>query len=50
MPLFFVLCMLVHALPAPIINELGAISDIVSDMSPEFIRGIEHIVFTMLLN
>ena len=50
MSFFLILCMLAHALPAPILNELGTISDIVSDFSPEFLRGIEHIVFTMLLN
>ena len=45
-----ILCMIVHTLPAPILNELGQLSNYVSDLSPEFIRGIEHIVFTMLLN
>jgi hypothetical protein len=47
---FIILCALVHTLPAPVLNELGQLSDLVSDLSPEFIRGIEHIVFSMLLN
>lgn len=47
---FLVVCVLMHALPAQLLDELGQISDLVSDMSPEFLRGIEHVVFTMLLN
>lgn len=50
MAAFIVLCTLVHLLPDPFLNELGAMSDVISDMSPEILRGIEHIVFTMLLN
>lgn len=50
MYIFALLCVLMHALPAPLLDELGQLSDIVSDMSPEIIRGIEHVVFTMLLN
>ena len=46
----FILCALVHALPPAVLDELGTLSDLISDMSPEFIRGIEHVVFTMLLN
>lgn len=48
--IFMTLCTIMHLLPAEILNELGTISDIISDVSPEFIRGIEHIVFTMLFN
>ena len=48
--LFLALCMLMHALPDPVLNTLGLISDHISDMSPEFIKGIEHVIFTMLLN
>ena len=33
-----------------ILMTLGHISDYVSDISPECVRSIEHIVFTMLLN
>ena len=47
---FMTLCALLHMLPAHLLNELGQLSDLVSDMSPEILRGIEHIVFTMLLN
>lgn len=47
---FVLICTLLHLLPAEILNELGAMSDVISDMSPEFIRAFEHIVFTMLLN
>lgn len=50
MHVFFILCMLMHALPAPVLDVLGQASNHISDMSPEFLRGIEHIVFTMLLN
>ena len=50
MTVFLFLCTLLHMLPDPILNELGTISDHISDMSPEILRGIEHIVFTMLLN
>ena len=50
MQVFFLLCTLVHLLPAPTLNELGAVSDIISDVSPEFLRGIEHVIFTCLLN
>lgn len=36
---------------APYVLEfLGHVSDYTSDISPEFLKGIEHIVFTMLLN
>lgn len=48
--MFTLLCMLMHTLPAPILNELGQLSNHVSDMSPEFLRGIEHVAFTLLLN
>lgn len=47
---FILICMFIHALPAPILNELGLISDHVSDLSPQFLRGIEHVIFTLLLN
>lgn len=46
----FILCSLVHALPPTVLDELGQLSDLISDLSPEFVRGIEHVVFTMLLN
>ena len=45
-----VFCVLMHALPTPILNELGQLSNLISDMSPEFLRGIEHVIFTLLLN
>lgn len=41
---------LISILPPEVLNAFGAASDVVSDMSPEFLRGIEHIVFTMMLN
>ena len=44
------LCTLLHMLPPTVLNELGQLSDLVSDLSPEFIRGVEHVIFTMLLN
>lgn len=50
MTVFLFICTLMHLLPSEILNELGQLSDVVSDMSPEILRGIEHIVFTMLLN
>ena len=47
---FFMVCVLVHALPVDVLVALGQLSDVVSDLSPEFVRGIEHIAFTLLLN
>ena len=47
---FVLLCALVHTLPPQLLDELGTLSDLISDLSPEFVRGIEHVVFTMLLN
>lgn len=41
---------LVHALPPDILGVLGVLSDHISDMSPEFLRGIEHVAFSLLLN
>lgn len=41
---------ILHMLPAPILSALGRVSDIVSDSSPEFIRSVEHVIFTILLN
>ncbi|MBR3160043.1 MAG: hypothetical protein IKF14_13230 [Atopobiaceae bacterium] len=48
--MFLYLCAFMHTLPAPVLNELGIISNHVSDVSPEFLRGIEHVVFTLMLN
>ena len=50
MTILMLLCTLLHMLPAEILNELGTISDIISDLSPELLRGVEHIVFSLLLN
>ena len=50
MQLFTLLCTLVHMLPPDVLNTLGAMSDMVSDFSPEFLRGIEHTLFSLLLN
>lgn len=47
---FIILCALVHALPPDVLGVLGTLSDHVSDVSPEFVRGIEHVAFTLLLN
>jgi len=33
-----------------VLGFLGHVSDYVSDISPECVRGFEHVVFTMLLN
>ena len=33
-----------------ILSILGMLSDRMSDMSPECFRGIEHAVFTVMLN
>ena len=45
-----ILIMIAHMLPPDVLCVLGMLSDHISDMSPEFIRGIEHVVFTCLLN
>ena len=50
MTIFILLCTLLHMLPPTVLNELGAMSDVISDLSPEILRGIEHIVFSLLLN
>lgn len=47
---FIILCAIVHTLPPDVLGVLGVLSDHVSDVSPEILRGIEHIVFTMLLD
>ena len=47
---FLLVCTLVHMLPPGVLGTLGILSDVVSDCSPEFLRGIEHVVFTVLLN
>ena len=47
---FLLVCTIVHMFPPDVLDTLGAISDVVSDCSPEFLRGIEHVVFTVLLN
>ena len=50
MQLFMLMCTIVHMFPPDVLDTLGAISDVVSDLSPEFLRGIEHVVFAILLN
>ena len=50
MTVFLFICTIMHMLPATILNELGTISDIISDVSPEILRGIEHVIFSLLLN
>ncbi len=50
MPAFLIICTIMHMLPAEILNELGQLSDLVSDFSPEILRGIEHVIFSLLLN
>lgn len=50
MQLFILMCTLVHMLPPDVLDTLGAISDHISDLSPEFLRGIEHVLFSLLLN
>ena len=41
---------LIHVLPPEVLIALGAASDHVSDFSPESLRFVEHVVFTMMLN
>ena len=48
--MFFILCMLMHMLPGPVLDALGQASNVISDMSPEFMRSFEHVIFTLLLN
>lgn len=40
----------IHAMPPDMLNALGTISDVISDMSPAILRPFLHVVFTMLLN
>jgi len=48
--IFILLCTVVHMLPADVLGMLGIVSDHVSDISPEFLRGVEHVVLTLMLN
>lgn len=50
MATFIILAYVIHLLPSPVLDMLGQMSDIISDMSPTWIRGIEHVVFKLLLN
>lgn len=36
--------------PDAVLQMLGQFSDIISDLSPEIVRGFEHMAFTLLLN
>lgn len=40
----------IHAMPPDLLDTLGTISDVISDMSPAILRPFLHVVFTMLLN
>ena len=50
MAIFILMCTVMHMLPADVLGLLGIVSDHVSDISPEFMRGVEHVVFTLMLN
>jgi len=50
MTIFILLCTVVHMLPPELLGVIGIVSDHVSDISPEFLRGVEHVVFTLMLN
>jgi len=50
MTIFLLMCTLMHMLPPSVLSMLGLLSDVVSDCSPECLRGVEHVVFTILLN
>ena len=43
-------CAVMSILSDNVLMMLGQFSDIVSDLSPEIIRGFEHMAFTLLLN
>jgi len=50
MVLFITIKTLLLVFAPQVMMYLGHVSDYVSDISPECLKGIEHIVFTMLLN
>ncbi len=39
-----------HTLPDAVLGPLGQLSDVISDMAPEFLRDALHVLFTALLN
>ena len=41
---------IIHLLPASVLDAMGQCSNLVSDLSPDILRGIEHVVFSLLLN
>lgn len=45
-----IIIVVVHLLPPGILDAMGRCSDVVSDISPDILRGIEHVVFSLLLN
>ena len=48
--LILAIIQITHLLPASVLDAMGQASDIVSDLSPDILRGIEHVVFSLLLN
>ena len=48
--MFLLLVTITHMLPTEFLGTLGMVSDHVSDISPEFMRGLEHLFFMVLLN
>ena len=50
MSLFVLMCIVMHMLPPELLGVLGIVSDHVSDISPEFLRGVEHVIFSLFLN
>lgn len=47
------ICLLIaaiHMLPPDLLDTLGTISDVMSDLSPAILRPLLHVVFTMFLN
>lgn len=48
--MFTLIVLIIHLLPPGVLNAMGAVSDTISDMSPEIVRMVEHVTFTLLLN
>lgn len=48
--MFTTIIMIIHLLPPEILGFLGVVSDHISDVSPEIVRPLEHVLFTIILN
>ena len=46
----YLMAAILHMLPPSILTILGIMSDVMSDMSPEFVRPMLHVLFAYLLN